>query len=315
MKNKHITRSTALMGLVVGLSLTTAWAQEQGQSFQVMEVKNFLVQAEGGEVDFDGQTRETGAIAFEQIGVGHAAIELDREPTGQLPQGRLRINLEGELKSPLLEELEEGAFTGTMQLDIPWQQTDNGQIIAGGSDINVSFWDIAHTHHIWWHFWHFWIIDPWVWVDFAEAGIGMEFEWNVLTDDTATPQVEVIDLNWEDLGGGVSKHVGGQGQMLMDVVEPVLGDLSIDGQLNNGDIQGFIDAALQGDEASPLEIALADFDADGRISNQDIAPFVDALLGAGVSAEELQALAAIPEPASAVILTIGSLLLGRRRNP
>jgi len=102
------------------------------------------------------------------------------------------------------------------------------------------------------------------------------------------------------------------------------GDMNDDGSLDNLDITGFIAAlAIGGNVADPQSNAsfeaqvpggkfkAGDQDRSNTVDNLDITPFIEGLtLAAGQAAG-----AAVPEPATAMLLATGVLLLARRRHP
>lgn len=100
----------------------------------------------------------------------------------------------------------------------------------------------------------------------------------------------------------------------------LLGDMNLDGVVNNQDITAFVLAltdpnayAVMYPTANLLQVG--DINGDLSFDNQDINPFVTLLTGSGMSlsGSELNSLGVIPEPASLLLISIGSMLMLSRR--
>ena len=104
---------------------------------------------------------------------------------------------------------------------------------------------------------------------------------------------------------------------------PEAGDLNGDGAITNGDISAFVMALTDRDGYATTypgldPDAIGDLTGDGVMTNGDIAGFVDLLttvssLTASADLDELTSLAAVPEPSSLALLSLGGLLFTRRR--
>lgn len=104
---------------------------------------------------------------------------------------------------------------------------------------------------------------------------------------------------------------------LLDTLDLALllrGDVNNDGSVNNLDITAFIGALAAADESSFLtqfpsgNYAAADTSGDEEINNLDITSFISILAGGADSAT-----AAVPEPATWLVVAAGSAALLRRR--
>ena len=54
-----------------------------------------------------------------------------------------------------------------------------------------------------------------------------------MSDDNRTPEVETVEIDWRDFGGGVSTHFEGRGDFNAGMLA---GDIDGDGAVGNSDI-------------------------------------------------------------------------------
>ena len=92
------------------------------------------------------------------------------------------------------------------------------------------------------------------------------------------------------LGGA---NAGGGGYLEGDVyvakfLDPLLGDLNLDGDVNGLDVDPFVDVLINGTDDNATRLR-ADMNSDGAVNGLDIDPFVAAVVGTGA--------AAVPSPA------------------
>jgi hypothetical protein len=122
-----------------------------------------------------------------------------------------------------------------------------------------------------------------------------------LVDDT-NARLVMLDIvaNW---GGGAVAIA--EIQFISDPggVDPILGDVNLDGEVNGLDVDPFVDVLLNG----PYQLE-ADMNQDTTVNGLDVDLFVEKVVGGGIEA--------VPEPSTYVLAIIGLLAsawVGRRR--
>jgi hypothetical protein len=131
-------------------------------------------------------------------------------------------------------------------------------------------------------------------------------------------------LNWTPANYGVhevtARAIDNDNQWTlsspMQIVVALLGDMDLDGSLNNQDIAPFV-AALTGDPNTPAYLlSVGDIDGSGQFNNQDIAPFVALLTGSRElpwhDPDFAPLLAWVPEPATLWGVLLAASALRRR---
>ena len=132
-------------------------------------------------------------------------------------------------------------------------------------------------------------------------------------------------LNWTNPNYGVhevtARAIDNDNQWAlsspMQIVVAILGDMDLDGSVNNQDIAPFV-AALTGDPNVPSYLLdVGDIDGNGQLNNQDIAPFVALLTGSrGFPWNDRQLaplLSLLPEPAALPLALLATTVCRRRR--
>ena len=164
------------------------------------------------------------------------------------------------------------------------------------------------------------------WEEAGGSGSDTLAEAYLLGNSTVTAGAEVDLGTGFDTGVGVQdltfRFLTDQGKIRdgnVEYISYLLGDMNGDGSVTNGDISAFVlaltDPAGYASAYPTLDPdQLGDFTGDGSLTNGDISDFVNALTAPSITAPELSAIAAVPEPGSLALLGIGGLLLARRRH-
>jgi hypothetical protein len=95
-----------------------------------------------------------------------------------------------------------------------------------------------------------------------------------------------------------------------DLFQSYQGDLNLDKEFSSADLVNMLAAGTYEVDA-PSKWSTGDFNGDGRTNSADL---VTALAGGGYEVGPRQAVAAVPEPAGATLLLLGTLAILRRRH-
>ena len=146
-----------------------------------------------------------------------------------------------------------------------------------------------------------------------ELGLDGADIWVELTDiDGVNDAGQVVGIGTVEDARGERTAVFLLDTLDLDLEQVLRGDVDNSGEVNNLDITPFIGALAAANEAAFLaafpagNYAAADVDASGSPDNIDITPFIAALTAAAGSS------AAVPEPASVILLVVSLVLANRR---
>jgi hypothetical protein len=112
-----------------------------------------------------------------------------------------------------------------------------------------------------------------------------------------------------DLTGDNLVNVDDVNYWIGDLFKSYSGDLNLDKVFSSSDLVDMLAAGTY-ETGQPSKWSTGDFNGDGLTNSGDL---VTALAGGGYEQGPMQAVAAVPEPASLTLLLLGSLLLIRRR--